>query len=142
MDKLARNMRLRRYARLLATCKNAQLVESIDLLLTALTVKLQHRTAAATQGAPCGRATPAMSRDDVRAARQSQTGVQSARVHRLRRPPTSWRIHKKLGRVSTPAMAKTRHREKDRAAKTCALTYVTIGRKVWYLVSDGRPRHR
>jgi hypothetical protein len=55
MDKLARNMRLRRYARLPATCKNAQLVESIDLLLTALTVKLQHRTAAETQGAPCDR---------------------------------------------------------------------------------------
>jgi hypothetical protein len=60
MDKLARNMRLRRYARLLATCKNAQLVESIDLLLTALTVKPQHRTAAETQGARCDRATPSI----------------------------------------------------------------------------------
>jgi hypothetical protein len=89
MDKLARNMRLRRYARLLTTCKNVQLVESIDLLITALTVELQHRTAAETQGASCDRATPAISGDDVRAARRSQTGVQSARVHRLRRPPTS-----------------------------------------------------
>jgi hypothetical protein len=91
MDKLDRNMRLRRYALLLATCKDEQLVESIDLLLTAVAAKLRHRIAAESQAASCHRASPAISGNEDREARQSQKGVQavSACAHRLRSPPTS-----------------------------------------------------